>query len=93
MNAGDLVNADAYAAKAVELKSIEAHYVLGMVLFKKQKLSEAKAEFESLLRFKVNHVGALTNHWDWCLWNSTSRTKRLKISRKPSKLKRTTLWL
>ncbi len=61
LNAGDLVNADAYAAKAVELKSIEAHYVLGMVLFKKQKLSDAKAEFESLLRFKVNHVGALTN--------------------------------
>ncbi len=39
LNAGDLVNADAYAAKAVELKSIKAHYVLGMVLFKKQKLS------------------------------------------------------
>ncbi|HTC21404.1 MAG TPA: tetratricopeptide repeat protein [bacterium] len=61
LSAGDLANADAYAASAVELKSIEAHYVLGMVLFKKQKLSEAKAEFESLLRFKVNHVGALTN--------------------------------
>ncbi|HJT25300.1 MAG TPA: tetratricopeptide repeat protein, partial [bacterium] len=58
--AGDLENANTYAAKAVELKSIEAHYVLGMVLFKKQKLSEAKAEFESLLRFKVNHVGALS---------------------------------
>ena len=61
LNAGDLEGANAYAAKAVELKSIEAHYVLGVVLFKKQKLSEAKAEFESLLRFKVNHVGALTN--------------------------------
>src|SRR5579871_753062 len=61
LNSGDLENANAYAAKAVELKSIEAHYVLGMVLFKKQKLSEAKAEFESLLRFKVNHVGALIN--------------------------------
>jgi tetratricopeptide (TPR) repeat protein len=59
--ADDLENADSYAAKAVELKSIEAHYVLGMVLFKKQKLSEAKVEFESLLRFKVNHVGALTH--------------------------------
>ena len=61
LNAGDLVNAETYAAKAVELKSIEAHYVLGIVLLKKQKLSEAKIEFESLLRFKVNHVGALTN--------------------------------
>ncbi len=61
LNAGDLDNAQAYASKAVELKSIEAHYVLGIVLYKKQKLSEAKLEFESLLRFKVNHVGALTH--------------------------------
>jgi len=60
LNKGDLENANAYASKAVEFKSIEAHYILGMVLFKKQKISEAKAEFESLLRFKVNHVGALT---------------------------------
>jgi tetratricopeptide (TPR) repeat protein len=57
--AGDLENANQYASKAVELKSIEAHYVLGVVLFKGQRLSEAKAEFESLLRFKINHVGAL----------------------------------
>ncbi len=61
LNAGDLEGANAHAAKAVELKSIEAHYVLGIVFFKRQKLSEAKAEFESLLRFKVNHVGALTH--------------------------------
>jgi tetratricopeptide (TPR) repeat protein len=60
LNAGDIENANTYATKAVEFKSIEAHYVLGMVFFKKQQLSEAKAEFESLLRFKVNHVGALT---------------------------------
>lgn len=61
LNNGDLENANTYAAKAVEFKSIEAHYVLGMVFFKKQQLTEAKAEFESLLRFKVNHVGALVN--------------------------------
>ncbi len=61
LNAGDLEGANAHAAKAVELKSIEAHYVQGVVFFKRQKLSEAKAEFESLLRFKVNHVGALTH--------------------------------
>ena len=60
LNAGDMERANTYAAKAVEFKSIEAHYILGMVFFKKQQLSEAKAEFESLLRFKVNHVGALT---------------------------------
>ncbi|HUO57446.1 MAG TPA: tetratricopeptide repeat protein [bacterium] len=60
LNQGDIDKANIFATKAVELKSIEAHYILGMVLYKKQKLSEAKAEFESLLRFKVNHVGALT---------------------------------
>ncbi len=60
LNTGDYENANTYAAKAVEFKSIEAHYVLGMVFYKKQQLSEAKAEFESLLRFKINHVGALT---------------------------------
>ncbi len=61
MAVGDLEKANVFAAKAVEYKSIEAHYVLGVVLYKKQKLSESKAEFESLLRFKVNHVGALTH--------------------------------
>jgi len=60
LNTGDMEKANTYAMKAVEFKSIEAHYILGMVFFKKQQLSEAKAEFESLLRFKVNHVGALT---------------------------------
>ncbi len=47
-----------YGNKAVELKSIEAHYVVGIVQFKKQKWAEAKNEFEVLLRFKVSHVGA-----------------------------------
>ncbi|HVZ81013.1 MAG TPA: tetratricopeptide repeat protein, partial [bacterium] len=59
LSTGDLENANQYAAKAVELKSIEAHYVLGVVLYRRQQLSEAKTEFESLLRFKINHVGAL----------------------------------
>ena len=54
----DLDKAFDYAARAVELKSIEARYFLGIVLFKRQKWAEAKVEFESLLRFKLNHVGA-----------------------------------
>jgi tetratricopeptide (TPR) repeat protein len=54
----DLDNAFEYAGKAVELKSIEAHYIVGVVLFKRQKWAEAKLEFENLLRFKINHVGA-----------------------------------
>ena len=56
---GDMDKALLYANKAIEFKSIEAHYVLGLIFYKKQQHSEAKAEFESLLRFKVNHAGAL----------------------------------
>ncbi len=60
-NEGDLDKAQQYSSKAIEFKSIEAHYILGLVLLKKKKYAEAKSEFENLLRFKVNHVGALTN--------------------------------
>lgn len=56
---GDLETAQANAAKAVELKSIEAHYIVGVVLCRKEKWAEAKTEFDDLLRFKVNHLGAL----------------------------------
>ncbi|MGH7739509.1 MAG: tetratricopeptide repeat protein [bacterium] len=55
----DLDKALLYANKAIEFKSIEAHYILGLIFFKKQQYSEAKSEFESLLRFKINHAGAL----------------------------------
>jgi tetratricopeptide (TPR) repeat protein len=48
-----------YAKMAVELKSIEAHYFVGIVLFERQKWVEAKAAFDYLLRFKINHVGAM----------------------------------
>ena len=58
---GDTDKALLYANKAIEFKSIEAHYILGLIFFKKQQYSEAKAEFESLLRFKINHVGALVH--------------------------------
>lgn len=58
---GDMDKALLYANKAIEFKSIEAHYTLGLIFFKKQQYSEAKAEFESLLRFKINHVGALVH--------------------------------
>ncbi len=57
----DYEKAAQFATKAIEFKSIEAHYILGQALYLKQKYAEAKAEFENLLRFKVNHVGALTN--------------------------------
>jgi tetratricopeptide (TPR) repeat protein len=55
----DLDGAYEYAKIAVELKSIEAHYLVGVVLFERGKWTEAKEEFELLLRFKLNHVAAL----------------------------------
>jgi len=55
----DLDGAYEYAKMAVELKSIEAHYLVGVVLFEREKWAEAKEEFELLLRFKLNHVAAL----------------------------------
>jgi tetratricopeptide (TPR) repeat protein len=54
----DLDSAWEYANKAAELKSIEALYLVGMVLLKRQQWTEAKAQLENLLRFKVRHIGA-----------------------------------
>lgn len=48
-----------FAQKAIELKSVEAHYISGFIYFKQKRLKEAILEFEKLLRFKVNHLGAL----------------------------------
>jgi tetratricopeptide (TPR) repeat protein len=55
----DLDQAHEFAQKAIELKSVEAHYVLGLVYFKRKKWDEAVNEFQDLLRIKVNHLGAL----------------------------------
>ncbi len=59
LNKGDLDTAMNFAKKAVALKSIEAYFYLGQVLFKQGKFDEAKAEYEKLLRVKSNHAGAL----------------------------------
>lgn len=56
----DLDKAYQYAHKSVELKGIEAYFILGQVLFRQKKFAEAKIELDNLLRFKVNHVGGLT---------------------------------
>src|SRR3989339_103114 len=45
--------------KAIGLKSIEAHYILGLVHFKRGMFKEAAASLETLVKIKVNHVGAL----------------------------------
>jgi tetratricopeptide (TPR) repeat protein len=48
-----------YSRSAVELKSVEAHYISGLIYFKQKKFKEAVVEFEKLLRFKVGHLGSL----------------------------------
>ncbi|HTA75717.1 MAG TPA: tetratricopeptide repeat protein [bacterium] len=53
----DLDHAFEYANKAVELKSIEAQYILGVVLFKRRQWAEAREKLDTLLRFKTSHAG------------------------------------
>jgi tetratricopeptide (TPR) repeat protein len=55
----DLAGALDFAQKAIELKSVEAGYILGLIEFRNKKWAEAKTEFENLLRIKVSHLGAL----------------------------------
>lgn len=57
---GDLERGKLFAQKAIQLKSIEAHYYLGLVFLQNKKNEEARSEFETLLKFKVNHQGGLT---------------------------------
>jgi tetratricopeptide (TPR) repeat protein len=54
----DLHAAFEYSLKAVELKSMDAYYVLGVVLFERKKWIDAKMKFDDFLRFKPYHVGA-----------------------------------
>jgi tetratricopeptide (TPR) repeat protein len=51
---------DYFAQKAVDFKSIEAHFFKGAALYEKKEMGEAKKELEMLLKFKANHGGALT---------------------------------
>ncbi len=61
MSSGDLSRAEEFAKKAVELKSIEAYYILGLVCFKRAMWKEAATEFEKLVKIKLNHAGAWTH--------------------------------
>ena len=55
----DMEKTDYYAQKAVDFKSIEAHYFKGVALLHKKEYNEAKKELDMLLKFKANHTGAL----------------------------------
>ncbi len=48
-----------YSQKAIEAKSIEAHFFKGAALFIKKDFDEAKKEIDMLLKFKANHVEGL----------------------------------
>ncbi len=50
---------DFYSQKAIDFKSIEAHYFKGVAMFERKEYGEAKKELEMLLKFKANHVGAI----------------------------------
>ena len=50
---------DYFSRKAVEFKSIEAHFYRGAALYKKKEYDEAKKELNILLKFKANHTEAL----------------------------------
>ena len=49
---------DYYAQKAIDFKSIEAHYLKGAALAAKGKHDDAKKELEMILKFKANHINA-----------------------------------
>lgn len=51
----NLEKTDFYAQKAIDFKSIEAHFFKGAALFEKKEYDEAKRELEMLLKFKKNH--------------------------------------
>jgi tetratricopeptide (TPR) repeat protein len=56
---GNLDRAQLFAQKAIQLKSIEAHYYLGLIFLQKNQPDDARREFDTLLKFKVNHQGGL----------------------------------
>jgi tetratricopeptide (TPR) repeat protein len=56
---GDLDRCYQFAQKGEQLKSIESYNYLGHVELRRGKRAEAKAWFDKLLKFKLNHGGAL----------------------------------
>lgn len=56
---GDYERCFQFAQKGEQLKSIESYNYLGHVELRRGKVAEAKVWFEKLLKFKLNHGGAL----------------------------------
>ncbi len=56
---GDLDQAIQAAQKAVDLKNINGYYIMGLAYLKKRMVPQAKTSLETILRYVVNHEGAL----------------------------------
>jgi tetratricopeptide (TPR) repeat protein len=59
LSANNLKKAKEYAKKAIELKSLEALYVLGRIQYTQGMFKEAAVSLETLTKIKINHVAAL----------------------------------
>ena len=55
---GQLDKAQQCCQKAIALKSIDAHWLLGDIFLKRGQWDEAKVELEAFLKIKANHVPA-----------------------------------
>lgn len=55
---GDLERAQGCCQKAIQHKSIDAHYLLGEIFIRQEKYDEARSELEDFLKIKANHIPA-----------------------------------
>ena len=58
LSQGQLDKAQQCCQKAIALKSIDAHWILGDIFLKRGQWDEAKIELEAFLKIKANHVPA-----------------------------------
>src|SRR3989339_374546 len=66
----NMEKAEEFANQAIEFKSLEAHYILGAVYYKRGLLKEAAEEMITLLKIKPKHLKALQ-----CLFYSRMASK------------------
>ncbi len=53
---GQLDKAQSCAQRAIQLKSIDAHYLMGEIFIRREMYDEARASLESFLKIKANHI-------------------------------------
>ncbi|MFH1825446.1 MAG: tetratricopeptide repeat protein [Candidatus Firestonebacteria bacterium] len=85
LSENDLNKAEEYSKKAIDLKSIEAHYITGLINFKREMWKESAIEFELLTRIKINHTSALL-YLGYCYSNISKFTEAISAFEKILKL-------